>query len=186
MFLQMHFLAIIAQCVLVAVLFGIVHDQITARICIEYFTIGHPPVFDTTSPTLLDLGWGVIATWWAGTILGVPLALAARVGRWPKLTTKDLWRPLTRLLLTMATLATLRGVAGYSLARWGDLRLWGTLAERIPAERHALFLADGFAHSASYLAGFVGGLVLAILTVLRRRKLWKAAESKGPGTVVSS
>ena len=56
--------AIILRSVLAAAGYGIIHDQITARICLEYFTIGHTPVFATTSPTLLALGWGVIATWW--------------------------------------------------------------------------------------------------------------------------
>jgi len=35
------------SCILAAVFYGILHDQITARICVEYFTIGHPIVFGT-------------------------------------------------------------------------------------------------------------------------------------------
>ncbi len=62
----MQSIAIIFLCVFSAVVYGILHDQITARICVEYFTIGHPPVFGTDDPTLLGLGWGVIATWWVG------------------------------------------------------------------------------------------------------------------------
>jgi hypothetical protein len=58
----MQALAIVLLCVVMAATYGIVHDQITARICVEYFTIGHPPVFGTADPTLLGLGWGVIAT----------------------------------------------------------------------------------------------------------------------------
>jgi hypothetical protein len=49
-----------------AVAYGISHDQVTARVCVEYFTIGHPPVFATESPTFLALGWGTIATCWSG------------------------------------------------------------------------------------------------------------------------
>jgi len=74
----MQALAIIAMCVAMAVAYGIVHDQITVRICLEYFTVGHPPVFPTSDPTLLALGWGVIATWWVGLLLGILLACAAR------------------------------------------------------------------------------------------------------------
>jgi hypothetical protein len=33
------------------VVYGIVHDQVTARVCVEYFTVGHPPVFQTNSDT---------------------------------------------------------------------------------------------------------------------------------------
>jgi hypothetical protein len=59
----MEFIKIVLLSILAAVSYGICHDQVTARICIEYFTIGHAPVFRTTSPTLLALGWGVIASW---------------------------------------------------------------------------------------------------------------------------
>jgi len=62
----MEALKIAVTCIVAAVLYGIVHDQFTARICIEYFTIFHPPVFHTQSPTLLGIGWGILATWWVG------------------------------------------------------------------------------------------------------------------------
>ena len=35
-----------------AIGYGIVHDQITARVCVEYFSIGHPPIFPTDDPTI--------------------------------------------------------------------------------------------------------------------------------------
>ncbi len=38
------------------------HDHVTVRICVEYFTVFHPPVFATDSTTRLGLGWEVIAT----------------------------------------------------------------------------------------------------------------------------
>ena len=66
----MQSILVILLCIGSAICYGIVHDQITARICVEYFIIGHPPVFGTDSPTLLGLGWGVIASWWVGLILG--------------------------------------------------------------------------------------------------------------------
>ena len=50
---MMQWLAIVLLSVLTCVTYGIVHDQITARICVEYFTIGHSPGFDTDDPTLL-------------------------------------------------------------------------------------------------------------------------------------
>jgi hypothetical protein len=65
---------IFLACILAAVLYGIVHDMFTAHLCVEYFSVFHPPVFNTDSPTLLALGWGVIATWWAGGIIGAPCA----------------------------------------------------------------------------------------------------------------
>lgn len=70
----MQSLSIVLMCVATAVGYGIAHDQVTARICIEYFTVGHPPVFGTDDPTLLGIGWSIIATWWVGLLLGVPPA----------------------------------------------------------------------------------------------------------------
>jgi len=73
---------IVLLCVLAAVAYGVVHDQVTVRVCVEYFTVGHPPVFPTDDPTLLGLGWGVLATWWVGVLLGLGLAVAAAAARW--------------------------------------------------------------------------------------------------------
>ena len=43
-------LKIIAVFTLAAVAFGLVHDQITARVCMEYFTIAHVTIVPTQSP----------------------------------------------------------------------------------------------------------------------------------------
>ena len=47
--------AIVLMCVFAAVVYGVIHDQITARVCVEYFTVGHPPIFPTDDPTLLGV-----------------------------------------------------------------------------------------------------------------------------------
>src|SRR5215475_1002615 len=104
---------IILSCVIAAVSYGIVHDQFTAHICVEYFSVFHPPVFPTDSPTMLALGWGLIATWWVGASLGVLLAIAARAGRRKKISAEELWQPILKLLLVMAIAATLSGLTGY-------------------------------------------------------------------------
>jgi hypothetical protein len=163
-----RFVAIIALSILVAIVYGILHDQITARICVEYFTVGHPPVFHTQSPTLLGLGWGIIATWWVGLLLGIPLALAARVGSRPKRSVQSLLRPIVLLLVIMGICALCSGVVGWILARSGVMMLVGELRSRLPHEKHAAFLADAWAHSASYLVGFLGGL-LVVVAVWRSR-----------------
>ena len=167
----MQFLLIFILCVVSAVLYGIVHDQITARICVEYFTIGHPPVFHTESPTLLGLGWGVIATWWVGALLGIPVAIAARVGSRPKRSAASLIRPTCALLAVMAIIAAVAGVVGYVLAKNGVVVLLEPLVSMVPPEKHVAFLADLWAHSASYLVGFIGGIVLVVLTSKSRAKV---------------
>jgi hypothetical protein len=155
-------LGIVLMCVAVAVCFGIAHDQVTARVCVEYFTVGHPPIFGTDDPTLLGIGWGIIATWWVGLLLGIPLAVAARASSRPKRSVRSLVRPVASLLAVMAVCALAAGIAGWLLARSGAVFLVGTLAQELPTDRHVPFLADLWAHSASYLVGLLGGIVVIV------------------------
>ena len=174
----MEALKIITLCVVAAVVYGILHDQVTARVCVEYFTIGHDPIFDTESPTLLAIGWGIKATWRMGVLLGLPVALACRLGSPPRFTARQLVRPLAILLLVMAIGALLSGIAGYRAAKAGDIHLDGGLASLIAPEKHAAFLADFWAHSASYTLGFVGSLVV-IFYVVFARWWWSKLPSAG-------
>ena len=158
------------MCVAAAIGYGIVHDQITARVCVEYFTVGHPPVFDTEDPTLLGLGWGVLATWWVGLILGAALAVVARAGSRPKRSARSLIRPVAAVMLISALGALIAGCVGWSLARNEAIFLVGPVAEIVPAYRHDAYLADLWAHSASYLFGGVSG-VIALTWVWRSRHI---------------
>ena len=161
---------IVGLCLLAAMGYGVAHDQITARVCVEYFTVGHDNPFPTDSPTLLGLAWGIFATWWAGLILGVALVVAARFGKRPKRTAASLVRPVLRLLAVMAVCAFLAGVAGYAAARLGVIVLNRDLAARLPQSKHAAFLACGAAHLASYWVGFAGGCIqMAVIFVCRKR-----------------
>jgi hypothetical protein len=63
---------ILLLCILAATTYGILHDQITARLCLEYFTLAHPPLFHTESPTILAFCWGILATIGVGAVLGSP------------------------------------------------------------------------------------------------------------------
>jgi hypothetical protein len=158
----MESVKIILACIAAAVFYGIVHDQFTARICVEYFTIFHPPVFGTQSPTLLGLGWGIIATWWVGAFLGILLALAARAGSRSKLPVTALLSPVAKLLFVMATCAVLSGISGFLLARRGLIvpPMW--VASNLAPSAYPRFMADWWAHSASYAVGFFGGIGLCI------------------------
>jgi H+/Cl- antiporter ClcA len=138
---------------------------------VEYFTVGHPPVFPTDDPTLLGLGWGVIATWWVGLILGLALAVAARAGSRPKRSAKSLIRPVLVLLAVMAIFATVAGVFGYAVGKAGAIVLPEAITELLPHTKWAAFQADALAHTASYWVGFVGGgIQIARVWRSRRRK----------------
>jgi hypothetical protein len=166
----MHAVKIILLAMTCCISYGILHDQVTARICVEYFTIGHAPIFATEDPTWLGLGWGILATWWVGLFLGVPLSIAARCGRLPRLTAIELLRPMIIVMVASATVALASGLIASIAARQGAMRLTGELGVRVPQERHALFLTDLAAHNASYLSGFCGGLVVIGGTWRTRRR----------------
>ncbi len=161
---------IILLCVGSAISYGIIHDSITARVCVEYFTIGHDPnVIPTDDPTLLAIGWGILSTWWVGLILGITVSIAARIGSRPKRTVRSLVRPLIYLMLIMAFFATISGFAGFVLAKNKMITIAPHLAEQVPRHKHAAYLACFFAHTASYWVGFIGGgIQIAIVWISRR------------------
>ena len=167
---DMESLKILLLCVDAAIVYGILHDQVTARVCVEYFTVGHPPVFDTDSPTLLAFGWGFIATWWVGLILSAPAIAVCRLGKWPKRDAIRLVWPIIVLLAVMACGALTAGIVGYYLAKSGSIQLIDRLAASVPSSKHAAFLADFWAHNASYAIGSIGGLMLCGWVLLQRRK----------------
>jgi hypothetical protein len=173
----MEILKIIALTIGAAVVYGVLHDQVTARVCVEYFTVAHPPVFGgLTSPTLLAFAWGVIATWWAGAYVGVPLAIASRLGAWPKVAARDLARPLAGLFVAMAISAFAYGIVGWRRAL-ADTQLRASVGEFVLPDHAAAFVAVWFAHSASYSVGFIGGVVLWLYIVITR---WRRGARAGP------
>ena len=162
--------AIAALSVGASVAYGVLHDQVTIRICLEYFTEFHPFLVATRDPTLLAAAWGVAATWWAGALIGVALAIAARAGDAPPRSARDLIRPVGGLLLAMAATAALAGIVGRVLASAGLVQVHPYWEARIPESEHVDFLTALWIHNGSYLAGFVGGVVLAVRTWRARRR----------------
>lgn len=154
-----------------AVLYGVVHDQITARVCVAYFTIGHPRLIATDSPTLLGIFWGIVATWWAGLGCGTCAAIASQAGSRPPLGPGRLLRPIAFLLLAMAVAALLTALAGHELAAHGIIQLTEPLASRVPLSQHTAFLTAGAAHLASYASGLLGSLLLC-------GWIWRARRSR--------
>jgi hypothetical protein len=163
----MEAIKIVALCILAGAVYGILHDQVTVRVCLEYFTVFHPNIFHTQSPTLLALGWGVLATWWVSIFLGIMLAIAARAGSRAKLTASQIFPKLLNLLAIMAIFALAAGIAGYFLQGLG-MEYYATA---IPKQIRHTFYADLWAHETSYLTGIIGGIILWIMVWRSRRPL---------------
>jgi hypothetical protein len=160
---MMEFLKIVLGCIAAAILYGIVHDQVTVRVCAEYFTVFHPKIIESDNVTLIALSWGVVATWWMGVGIGFALGLSARWGSWPRRTWVQLMPSVMLLLGVMAFCAVACGVYGYL---GGGLPIG--IAEQLPAALYRRFAADWYAHMASYATGFFGGLGLCTLTLVQR------------------
>lgn len=161
--------AIVLMCVSAAIAYGVLHDLVTAHVCVEYFTIGHPPVFPTEDPVWLALGWGVLATWWVGLILGWGLVIAARAGNRPPRSVRSLARPVALLMVVSGACAGVMGTVGYFVAEAGGVVLVKPLEELVPAEKHTRFLADLWAHTTSYAVGFGGGMIVLVRVWRSRR-----------------
>jgi len=89
---------IILLCIVAAVVYGILHDQITAH---NLHRILHSIPSSRVSDPIADVvgTWvGVVATWWVGLFLALLLTLAARAGPRPKLTATTLVHPIGRPL----------------------------------------------------------------------------------------
>lgn len=166
----MRFIRIVLSTSAALWLYGVIHDQITVRVSPEYFTLGHPSLVATASPTLLALAWGSATTLPAGLALGFLLAGVATNGRRrPLLGLQDLMPLLGGLILAMATVAIVSGLAGWTLSRVDAASLHGPLAEQLAPDVQQRYLAVRWAHGGAYLSGIVGSVVL-VVTAWRRRE----------------
>jgi hypothetical protein len=151
-----------------AIAYGIVHDEVTAHLCVEYFSVAHPPVFKTQSPFQLALGWGVIATWWVGLPLGLGLAVAGRIGPSRQLGLADIRPTILWLMVATATSALIFGCLGAYLVADGLVAVPGGWAPAIPPGKQVAFSADAWAHVASYGFAIIGGIFVIGRTIWRR------------------
>jgi hypothetical protein len=170
---------IIGATTIAFITYGILHDQITVRVCIEYFTIGHPPLVPTSNPTLIALAWGFMATWWLGLLMGTFIAMAATLGPWQPLTMRDLMRPGAVLFITAGTIALLAGSIGYFVAKAEIVYLLPAYYDLIPAGKHARFIANLWAHTASYSVGGIGSLILCGW-IMRYRRMTNHRKAQVP------
>ena len=104
-----------------AAVYGVAHDEITARLCLEYFTLAHPPLFPTNSPTVLALCWGLAATLGVGLLFGLLLAEVSQSPELPPLPITKLFRPVALVLVVTGLLAAACRLLGIrSVATVGD------------------------------------------------------------------
>jgi len=104
-----------------------------------------------------------------GTFFGCLLAIAARGGSRTTVTCNELILPIAKLLAIMGVLAGVAGMLGFLLTIRGAIAPPKLIAIVLPQAKHARFMADWWAHNASYFVGFFGGIALCVMTFRRRR-----------------
>jgi hypothetical protein len=172
------FTATIFIMVLLAGIYGIIHDQVTYSISPEYFTkfkypqFGFEPSwFGGHRQTVAVIGF--LATWWMGLFIGIALGL-------PGLAFKGhvaMKRAIATAIKIVFVIAVLFAVFGflrgkYHLVRTGvDWWLPDDLVDR------SHFIIVGSIHNFSYLGGVIG-LVIAFIFMIMKNILLRMEYAK--------
>lgn len=159
--------AIVALSTFAACLYGVLHDLVTAHVCLQYFTEFHPDLGIAPDPIAQALAWGVIATWWVGLPLGGVVAFANLFGSRPHLSTRQLVKPISVLLIVMAICAAAAGGIGYLVGEPITSMVFPE-GQHYGSEFGRRFGAVLFTHNASYFSGIFGGIALAVWVWVKR------------------
>lgn len=157
-------LKFLAACTVVAILFGVAHDLVTAHVSTPYFTVHHPKVVDSDSAVVMALVWGFLATFWVGLGAGILLAMANLMGRWPRLGWREILHRFMRLTVGLWASSMIVLIASYALISLipQDKRGPGFESD------HRL-MSVAITHQWSYFAAALTTLGLAIWVILRRK-----------------
>lgn len=150
--------------------YAMLQDQVSARLCPEYFTVLHPPIPGLTDPTLLGISWGFIGGWWGGIVLGYVAGLVATLGPRPKLAPRELVRPLLVLVSVLAAATALTGFTVWHHANLLGVSLDAGMNGLVPVERHRAVLVVACYHFTAYATATVGGVVMCAWLWGERRK----------------
>lgn len=161
------FTSFIFIAILVAGVYGILHDQITYSISPEYFTkfkykqFGFEPEwFGGHRATVAVIGF--LATWWMGLLIGIPLGLLSFIFPTHKIMSKGLRKAIILVLLITA----MAGIAGFFYGKFyltgKEVSWW--LPENL-SDRDA-FIIVGSIHNFSYASGLFA-LILALVYIFK-------------------
>jgi len=155
--------------ILAQVAYGVLQDQINARLCPEYFTVVHSPKLDgITDPTLLGLLWGFLGSWWGGLLMGLGVVLSGTLGPAAPVQERHLYRPLVCVLLFQAFVTAACGFAAWQIHGILGLSMPEGLAALIPAERRGALVAVAASHVGTYLSAITASVALCVWVAMTR------------------
>ncbi len=168
---------LLVACVGVALMYGIINDQLTVTISREYFLYGKgvAETLRTDTPTESAMRWeavkvGMKATWSAGLIIGVILLFANNPRKdLPPLPFARVYRLLPIMIILPAACAAILGIIGYlGCLTW--LNDYFALLIRDNIWRPYRFMAVYGMHLGGYIGGALAAIIAAILIRRERRK----------------
>lgn len=163
--------------------YGILHDQVTARICLEYFSKGFhetmvkgwrdtgligatkTTLLTTQSPTKMACIWGVIATLVVGVLSGTLLSIASRFGEKDKYKAKNLKKPMALVMAATGACSAL-ALCFPVPPSWIDPKN----IQGVPSEKLTAFCRCASAHNVAYAVGAIGTISTALFILHQRLK----------------
>jgi hypothetical protein len=143
--------------------YAMLQDQVSARLCVEYFTIFHQPIPGITDPTLIGMGWGFLGSWYGGAIMGVSAGLTSSLGPKPPLPLSVIVRGMLGVMLTTGLVTALAGYATYVNMELFGITLDETVVGALPPENRKLVFVVANYHLVAYGISILGSIILCLV-----------------------
>ncbi len=156
--------------VLLAAIYGALHDQITYSIAIEYFTVFKFDQFGFSdlgmqSPRLTTAWIGILATWWMGLILGAFLSILGLIHS----DYKTMFRFVMRSIYITFIVTILSGVLGYVVG-WFDTETYKSCCFPYNIQDPINFTLVGSIHSYGYAGAPIGAVLGILYQIIMKKK----------------
>ena len=184
------FYKFVVRSLLVAGLFGAVHDQISYSVSSEYFTKLKFVQFmltDSIIPERIRASLvGVLASWWMGIPLGILTGLAGYIHPTPV----QMHRALTLSIAVIVTFTLGFALAGLAYGFFvtattlnpADYASW-YIPRGLQEPRH--YLCAGHMHNAAYVGGALSIPAAWVFHILYKRRMKKFAGTPGNGSITN-
>ena len=175
-------LLVIVIALLIAGLYGIVHDQITYTISPEYYTkfkfyqfglmdLGNEAIFP--NPRIEVSAVGFLATWWMGFPIGIILGLVGLILK----DYKQMFKVLMKSTIITLIVAFLTGLIGLAYGKFylvnTDVNWW--FPDNLIDKQS--FIMVGSMHNFSYIGGLTG-LIAGIFYIIRQNRKFRQLNNK--------
>jgi hypothetical protein len=173
------YLAMLIFAVVVAGIYGVLHDQISYSFSNEYFTqfkfkqFGVPWAY--ASPRLGAAYVGALATWWMGGLVFLLLGLFGFMFKTPPQMAINLSKSFV-VVMIVAFITGLGGLA-YGYYQINEATIAANMQWVRPGVTDPIqFVRVGYMHNASYMGGITGLLAGAIYLIKQKLRLNKTSE----------